>query len=537
MRKSIALLACLVLLLSLSGLALSANPNPKGQVIIGAIGDNETLNPLLSEANSETQLLNGVFSQLIRLNDKGDFIPDLAKEVPTLENGGISSDGLTFTFHLRDDVKFHDGHPLTAEDVKFTWETIMNPDVQVVSRDGFDKISSLETPDAYTVIMHLDKFEANFLFTWAQTAGSIVPKHILGNVAPSEINKAQDYSRNPIGSGPFKFAEWKDGQYTMLVANKEYFGEGPYLDRVIQKVVPDSNTLLTQIRTGEVDIAQLQPGQYELAKAIPHIRVDLNPAATYQQITLNLDRPWFKDKKVRQALSYATPRDLIKNAVLKGVGVPAAGSTSPVLWAYDESLEPHEFDLGKANQLLDEAGWVKGADGIREKDGTKLSFTICTNAGNITREQIEQVLQQEWKKIGVDLNIRNYEWATFIGDILDNRKFDAALFAWVTGADPDETTLYHSNQIPTEANGKEGQNYMGYVNPEMDKLLDAGKLTFDREERTRIYRQVQRIYYEDVPMIYLYYYVNVDVYPADLQNYKPAPFTNTISWNMAEWKR
>lgn len=538
MRKKNIPIACLLLVLAWSTLVLAANPNPKGQVIIGSIGEIETLNPALSEQAAETQLLNGIFSKLLRLDNHGQFLPDLALEVPTVENDGISKDGLTITFRLRPNVKWHDGQPLTAEDVKFTWELHMHPDVQVVSRAGFETIDSIATPDTQTVVMNLKRSEADFLTTWAAPEGSILPKHILSQYAPSEITKTHRFSQSPIGSGPFKFKEWKDGEYVLLEANTEYYGDGPYLAKVIQKVVPDSNTLLTQLRTGEVDIVQVQPNQYELAKAIPHVKVDLNPASIYQHITLNFDKvPAFKDKLVRQALSYAIPRYLIVQSICKDVAVPATASIAPISWAYNPNIKPYPYDLQKANQLLDAAGWKMTSSGIREKDGAKLTFTISTNSGNITREQIEQVLQQEWKKIGVDLVIQNYEATTFFGDILNYRKFDAALFAWITGSDPNEIFSYHSRQIPTPENNWEGQNYSGYINPEMDELQVKGLTTFDQEERQKIYYRVQEICHDELPMLYLYYYVNVDCYPQDLKNYKPAPYTNGISWNINEWQR
>ncbi|MCL4517323.1 MAG: peptide-binding protein [Firmicutes bacterium] len=533
---SLTVVLALVLVLAVSGLALAANKSPKGQITVGQLGDVETLNPLLSEENAGTMILNGLFSQLIRVDEKGNFVPDLATQVPTVQNGGISKDGLVYTFHLRKGVKFHDGQPLTAEDVKFTWETLMNDKVQVVSRDGFDKIKKFEVVNPYTVRMTLDQPYAPFLVTWAQTAGDIVPKHILGKLKPEEITKGGDFSRHPIGSGPFKFKEWKEATYIIIEANKNYFGKGPYLEKVIFKVVPDTNTLLTQVKTGEVDVVNnIQPKQYVQIKDDPRLNVQLNPASIYLHITFNLKNPIFQDKRVRQALSYALPRDLIVKSILNGIGQPAAGSTSPVLWAYDKSIKPYPYDLKKANELLDEAGWEMGSDGIRVKDGKPLSFEISTNSENQTRLQIEQVAQQEWKKIGVDLKIKNYEATTLFGDVLEQMKFDTIMFAWVTGSDPDEFTLYHSSQIPTPDH-QVGQNYINYKNPEMDKLLEEGQKTTDIKKRKEIYSKIQKIYAEDQPMLYVYYYVNIDVAPKALENWRPAPFTNTMTWNINEWK-
>lgn len=537
MRKLSALAAILALVLVCSALGLAANPSPKGQIVV--VGqDVETLNPLLSESTYETTVLNGIFSQLVRIDENGSFVADLAEEVPTVENGGISEDGMVYTFKLRKNAKWHDGAPVTADDVVFTWETIMNDAVQVVSRDGFDKVERVEKVDDYTVTFYLKEPVVAWMLTWAQTGGSIIPKHILEDVPPAEFTKAHSFSRAPIGSGPFKFKEWVPGSHVILEANKEYYREGPYLERFIYRAVPDTNTQLTMLKTGEADIAHNLTGEQlnELRK-IDRLKVTLDPASIYLHMTFNLDNPRFQDKRVRQALSYALPREAIVSKVLRGVGQPAATSTCPVSWAYDESIKPYPFDLNKAKQLLDEAGWVDtDGDGIREKDGMELSFELATNAGIKIRERIAQIAQQYWKQIGVDLKIKLAESTTLYGDILENMKFDMIMFGWVTGSDPDEFTLYHSTQIPTEENGYTGQNYAKYKNPRVDELLELGQRTFARDERIKIYHEIQRIIYDELPMLYVYYYVNVNAAPKNLENWRPAPFTNGLNWNVNEWK-
>ncbi len=537
MRKLSVIAAVLALTMALSAIGFAANPNPKGQIVM--VGqDVETLNPLLSESTYETSVLNGIFSQLVRIDETGTLLPDLAEEVPTVENGGISEDGLVYTFKLRKNAKWHDGEPVTAHDVAFTWNLIMSDDVQVVSRDGFDKVEKVEVVDDYTVSFYLKEALAAWMLNWAQTRGTIVPEHILGDVPAAEFTKAHPYSRAPIGSGPFKFVEWVTGSHVILEANKDYHREGPYLQRFIYRAVNDTNTQLTMLKTGEADIAHNLTGdQLAELQSIDRLNVTLDPASVYMHMTFNLDNPRFQDKRVRQALSYALPREAIVSKVLRGVGQAAATSTAPVSWAYDDSIAPHPFDLNKAKDLLDEAGWVDtDGDGIREKDGMELSFELATSAGVKIRERIAQIAQQYWKQIGVDLKIKLSESTTLFGDILENMKFDLIMFGWVTGSDPDEFTLYHSSQVPTEENGYVGQNYAKYSNPRIDELLDRGQRVADREERIKIYHEVQRIVYDELPMIYVYYYVNVNVAPKNLENWRPAPFTNGLNWNINELK-
>lgn len=538
MKKGFYVLLLLSLVVALGTMGVSAkNANPSGQVTI--VGANvETLNPLLSESTYETTVLNCIFSQLMRLTETGQLIPDLATVVPTVQNGGISKDGKIVTFKLRKDAKWQDGQPVTADDVVFTWKTIMNNDVAVVSRDGFDDITKIETPDKYTVKMYRSKVEANWLLNWAQTGGSIIPKHLWDKVKPSEFTKAHELSRKPVGSGPFKLKEWVPGSYLILEANKDYYGTGPFLSKIIYKEVENNLTQLTMLQTGEADIAlNLQGNQLDQAKAITRLKVTLNPSSTYVHMTFNLDNPVFKDKRTRQALSYALPRDLIVKNILNNVGIPAATSTSPVLWAYDKTIKPYAFDMTKAKQLLAQAGWKDAdGDGILENNGVKFRFSIATNAGRQERERIAQVAQQYWQQLGAKVDLNFQETTTLFGDTLENRKFDMIMFGWVTGADPDETSLYHSEQIPTEANGNTGQNYAGYKNPQMDQLLDKGAATLTQSDRLPIYKQIQKIVYEDLPLLYVYYMVDISVAPKNMQGWKPAPFTNATSWNAYEWK-
>lgn len=535
-RKSLLLVGLIVILVTAA--AFAANENPEGQVTI--VGSNmETLNPLLSESSYETTVLNGIFSQLVRLDDTGGYVPDLAKEVPTVDNGGISPDGLTFTFHLNENATWHDGEPVTAEDVKFTWEMIMNDKAQVVSRSGFDEIESIETPDPYTVIMHKNKATANWLSTWAQTSGAIIPEHLWEDVDPVEFTKGHEYSRKPIGSGPFKFVEWEPQSYLIMEANKDFYGEGPYLQKVIYREVEDPVTQLTMLRTGEADIAlNLEGSQLDQIKQIDRLQLSLDPASVYVHMTFNIDNPIFKDKRTRQALSYALPRDQIVEKVLNGVGVPAATSTYPNLWAYDESIKPYPYDMEKARELLTEAGWhdVDGDGVLENDDGSTFEFTLYTNAGRQIRERIAQIAQQIWGQLGVKVNLEFQESTTLYGPTLEQRKFDMIMFGWVTGADPDETTLYHSEEIPSEENGYVGQNYAGYRNEDVDALLDAGNLLMNNKDRIPLYHKIQSILYEEQPMICVYWYVNINVAPANMENWRPAPFTNGRTWNIYEWK-
>lgn len=519
--------------------AKSTKVKPSGSIVAGMLSDAETLNPIVSENSSETDILQGLFDNLFRLDNKANLIPSLCTVVPSKKNGLISADDKTFTFKLRKGVKWHDGKPFTAADVKFTWETYLNDKVPVPSRDPFDKITKFQIVDDYTIKMTTKSVEAAFLLGWANPG--IIPAHCFTGLSGQELadalGKGGKFSRAPIGTGPFKLKEWKAGSHITLEANKDYFLNGPGLEKIIFKVVPDTNTMVTQLKTGEITVAQPQAGDYDQVKNIKGLKVTKEPASIYAHMTFNFRNPILADKNVRQALAYGFPRQQFIDSFLNGIGSIGTGPISPLNWAAAEGLEKYfPFDQAKAKALLDKAGWKMDKDGFRYKNGKKLAFEICTNSGNKTREAIEATAQQYWKQLGVDLSIKNYEATTLFGDILENFKFDIILFGWVTGSDPDCYSLFHSEQIPTPANEMAGQNYAGYVNKDVDKLIVQAKTITDRDARTTLYKKIQKIVVEEMPLYYLYNYVDVHTRPANLKNYKPGPFTNGRFWNVYEWQ-
>lgn len=519
--------------------AAAAKVKPSGTLVAGMLSDAETLNPIVSENSSETDILQGLFDNLFRLDNKANLVPSLCTVVPTKKNGLISADDKTFTFKLRKGVKWHDGKPFTAKDVKFTWEVYLNDKVPVPTRDPFDKITKFQIIDDYTIKMTTKTVEAAFLLGW--TNPGIIPAHyfagLSGENLASALGKGGKFSRSPIGTGPFKLKEWKTGSHITLEANKNYFLGAPGLEKIIHKVVPDTNTMVTQLKTGEITMALPQAGDYDQVKNIKGLKVTKEPASIYAHMTFNFKNPILADKNVRQALAFGFPRQQFIDSFLDGIGSIGTGPISPLNWAAFEGLEKYfAFDQAKAKSLLEKSGWKMEKDGFRYKNGKKLAFEICTNSGNKTREAIEATAQQYWKQLGVDLSIKNYEANTLFGDILENMKFDIILFGWVTGSDPDCYTLFHSEQIPTEANDKAGQNYASYINKEVDKLLVQAKSITEREARIPLYKKIQKMVVEDLPLYYLYNYVDIHARPANLKNYKPGPFTNGRFWNVYEWQ-
>jgi peptide/nickel transport system substrate-binding protein len=510
----------------------------KNVVVIGMLGDNETLNPVVSENNTETWIINCIFSRLLRINPKLQIEPELAAKMPS-----VSSNGLNYTFRLRPGVKFHDGVEVTSADVKFLYEMKISPKNAVPSTEMWEKIKEFKIIDKYNFRITLKQPSAAWLENWCYTDCAIPPKHILEKEfkASGSLTKGGAFSRNPVGSGPYRFAEWKSDQYIMLKRNPDYFGkEQPRIETLVFKVVPDTNGLLAQFKKGEIDVyPNAQANQYRelmnMKKGGAKIRVFKKPAFTYMHADFNLRHPALREKAVRQALCYSFPKQKFIATVLDGVGTPAYSNIVPMSWAYNPNVKQYGYNPAKAKQLLDESGWKPGANGVREKNGVKLEFKISTNAGNKIREKFNEIAKQEWEAIGAKVEIRNYESSAFFGDILDNIKFDVAVFGWISAADPDCYTLWHSNQIPNENNGQ-GQNYVGYKNQRIDYLVSAGQTELNQAKRKRIYEEIQQILAEDVPYMFVYYYNNIDAVTAKLLNFKSNPTQADFTWNVAQWR-
>ena len=550
MKQLSIFLTVLVLAVVLFPTVLAA-PRRGGTVIIGVLGDYETLNPILSESDAEREAFQAIFSSLYRTDNDTDYVPDLLTAMPAKK-------GSTYNYTLRSGVKFSDGHELTAEDVKFAWECFMNPKIAVPSRSGWDKIKSFTIPtitykgkdgkiyktdDKYHFTITLKEVYAAYDTLWADV--SIVPRHILVKEMAANggtMEKGGNFSRNPVGSGPFILKEWKADNYTMLVRNPFYFRAGqPYLDRLILKVIPDASVMLNQLRTGEIDVySGIQINRYYEAAKISGIKVFKIPTYTYNHIEINLrdpndltkPHPILSDKRVRQALDNAFPREMAVESVLENVGYSAYSNLPPFSWAYNKAVSKPHFDPEMAAKLLGDAGWAMSGDGYRYKGGKKLQLNFITNAGNKTRERIGTICQEYWKKIGVDLLLKYVDFAT-LTQCLENSKFDLLMAAWVAKTDPDSSMLWYSKQIPTQENGMIGQNYVAYINPEMDKLLEDGIRIDDREARKKIYLRMQEILAEDVPYIFVNFYAVVHGVREILGNYKPNPTTGL--WNVHEW--
>lgn len=500
---------------------------PGGQLVYGSLQEPDTLNPLLSEMLAVAEVGRLVFSGLVITNDKGEWVADLAAEVPAVNNGGVSPDGLTVTYKLRSGIAWHDGAPFTAEDVQFTWQVIMNPNNHIVLRDGYDKISSIEMPDQYTVKVKFKEYYAPYLTLFS----TILPKHLL---ASADINKGQ-FNRAPVGTGPFKFTDWRIADAIELSANTNYFKGKPNLDTIVYKLLPDANIMLTQIKAGALDlVSNVNLTQVDQVKGVEGFNTVISPNMIWEHLDFNLDNGLFQDVQVRQAIAIGIDRKALIEKIMHNAASPAVADQSPLSWAYNPALTSPGRDVEAARALLVQAGWKQGPDGVFVKDGRRLAFSLVTTAGNKTRESVAQAIAGQLREVGIEVEVRLVDAGLFFSDILKHRRFETALYAWVSGIDPDNKALWNSQKIPSRSNGYEGQNYPGWRNEEIDRLTEQGLRTVDLEARKVTYFRIQEILLQESPVVPLYFRSNIDAVKNKVVNYKPNPTPAGNLWNAWE---
>lgn len=506
---------------------------PKGQIVIGLSQEPTVFNPLMPAIEVDQGVWWAVYSPLWGVDPKGQFFPQLATEVPSVANGGISEDGLTWKIKLRPDVKWHDGAPFSADDVKFTLDLINNPNFRAGSRDGHNLLQDVKVVSPTEITWKLSKPYAPYPSIVAWTF--IVPKHI--------VEKAKDPNNSslnttPVGTGPFQWRNRVAGDHIMLAANPHFLGDGPHVERVVFKYIPDLTVMYTQFRTGDIDYTEIQgitPDHYAEAKTLKDRVVIVVPQAFVESITFNLGKPVFGEQVVRDALYLGMQKQPIIDAIYYGLPSPTESYLPRQSWAFNANLPKHEHNPAKAKQMLDAAGWKPGAGGVRAKNGQKLEFLNSTTAGNHVREQAQQLLQQDWAGIGASMKIHNMPAAVIWGDYYHLSKFDSVMVGedFLIGADPDPSLRLAGWSIP--AKGGAGQNSGQYSNPKVDALLRGADATFDRALRTKDYQQVQEYVRHDLPFLPIFQYAMVKGTKKGLVGLEPNVNSLSDCWNLNAW--
>ncbi len=487
---------------------LPLNGNPKMWPLVGSLPNilvNKVLYNYLIKYDSETLVPRG----------------DLAK------SWDISADGLTWTFHLHQNVKWHDGHPFTARDVKFSFEARMHPDFPYYLRGNLAGFQEVKIIDDHTVQMIFNEKKASLPVILGYLM-DMVPEHLLKDYAPKDLINPTEFLKHPIGTGPFKFKEFMPNSHVTTVANEEYFEGRPHIDSVVYKIIPDLDVQVAQLQTGALDLGILEPHQLQAVAGLPNLEIREAKQVNYTFIGLNHTNPLFQDKRVRQALTYGLDRETILKTVALGRGILAIGPISPFLeWVYNKNIKPYPFDVEKAKALLAEAGWKPGADGILEKDGRRLSFVISLDKGNPVREQTAIIAQEYWKALGVETRIEPIEFNVLVQNTRSKPpRYEAYMGYYITPPEPDITAYYGTNG---------GTNVLAYSNPEVDRLLKEGRTTFDQQERARIYAKMQEIIAEDAPAVFLYYPYELQALNKKVQNWPSIGYRDGLLYLHTVW--
>jgi peptide/nickel transport system substrate-binding protein len=486
---------------------------------IGDTQDFDNLNPHLATALILGNLNQLTMAYLVRYDKHNQPMPELATVVPTEQNGGISKDGLAITWHLRKGVKWSDGEPFDGDDVVFSANAVNNPANNEIGRDGWDLINKMDQPDKYTVVFHLRKKYSGYLPSFFGSAGAnpcILPKHLLGSLP--NINTAP-YNSKPVGIGPFRYVEWIRGDHLTLEANPYYWRGQPKLQKIVYKIIPDRNTLLTQLQTGEVDMWTYVPVAFiGRATALPNVSHFRGPSYLYAHLDFNTSHPALHDLPVREALRLAVNRRSLVEKVNHGVGIIQESPVTPAS-SFATHVPYVEMNVAKANQILDAAGWKRGPDGIRAKNGVKLDLEFAAASGLPDTDTRIELIRSDWSRIGVAITAKHYNSATFFENtngILYGGKWDVVLFQWQLTPDADLNPENSCGLIPPN-----GQNVTRLCIRALEPLLEQQKATYSESGRKAIIAKAVPLIVDNVPYAVININEDVHAYNRDLTGWHP----------------
>ena len=520
------LVSLLVLLL---GFAAPCPARAAGkEMVIGFLGDATSLNPLVATDGQSYIAEWPMFDSLLELDQNLNVRPLLA------ESWEVSRDGLTYTFKLKKGVRWHDGKPFTARDVAFTFYAVLDPKVTTPHRAyfdalvGFPELTNKDNPkrpedlaqkpidvlDDYTVRFRLRYPYGAFLAVLVNPRAGIIPEHLLKGV---DLNTAE-FNRKPVGTGPFRFVEWRRGERLVMEANAQYHGGRPALDRLIYRVIPDAVVLLQELRAGGVDFIESPPlTEVARLKQTQGLRVLVADNTSYNYLGYRQDLPPFDDMRVRRAFYHAVDAGTLVRQVLQGYAAPATGQFPPSSWAFDPSVKGYPFDPARAKALLAEAGWKPGPDGVLVKDGKRLSFSLRHDQANQAVKDTAVVLQEYLKNVGAEARLEPLDWPTFVKKLFAS-DFEAICVGWTNFHDPDPFayTIWHSSQW-------KGRNFAHYKNPKVDEVLEAARRAGSQAERKRHYAEFSKLLMADAPYVFLYFPQQVYVTRQGYEGLVPIP--------------
>lgn len=512
-----------------SGAARNAWTIP-GVIRLGEDEEPDSLNLMFGHSAATDAISGLLFSFLLRFDARGNYVPDLATEVPTLRNGGISPDGKRIVVHLRRGVVWADGAPLTAADWLFTYRAVSNPANDVKTRYGWDAIASASAPDPYTIVIRLKRPSVAVLgnLAFGGAAYPPMPAHLLAKLP--DLNAAP-FNEHPLSSGPYLLKEWNHGSSLVFVPNPRYFRGAPKVKEVIWKIVPDVNTLFNQLVTHEIDVyPNVNPNAIAGLRAISGIKIDRRLIADWRHLGINMSRPQLADVRVRRAISEAVDWKRINDTVFHGIDRLAVSDIFPESWAAP-NLPPYRYDPADAKRLLAKSGWRMGADGVLHRGPLALRLTIYATTGHQENTESQVLIQSMLRAVGIEVVIRNYPGSYLFATNgpLYTGKYDLEWSIETNGPDPDNSGNWSGAFVPPR-----GANTSWLNDPVVNATSAAAAATFDPAARRRLYQREEVRIRELVPAVFFSWRMNYTAMNGDLKNYLPAAFI-ADTWNAWQW--
>jgi peptide/nickel transport system substrate-binding protein len=502
-----------------------------GHLRLASTEEPDSLNKLFANSDASDQVANLISAPVLRYDDRGEYVPEMARAVPTLQNGGISRDGKTIVLHLRRGMLWSDGAPLDARDLRFTWQAVMNPRNDTRLRAGWDDITAIDLPDRFTAIVHLREPYAAILGIFALGGAGYppLPAHLLAGLP--DLNHAS-FNEHPISSGPYLLTAWNHGASLEFDANPRYWRGKPAIAHLTYRIIPNADTLFSALQTHEVDVDVDSITETQIAN-LPRLTgfaTQKRLIANYRHLTFNCAKPALADVRVRRAIAAAVDWDRINATVFHGYNVRATSDIVPTSWAAP-AIPPFRHDLAAARRLLDASGWTAGPDGIRRRAGVPLALDVSTTNSKPANVQAEVQMQQDLRAAGIDLRIKNYPTSVLFAQNgpLYSGRYDLALTIDTNAPDPDNEGEWSGAFIPPH-----GANTTFLNDPVITATSHAAAHTFDRATRKALYAREEARIHELVPAVFLYWQIAYAAYNSDLKHYRAAEYLSS-NWNAWQW--
>ena len=524
------------------------------QLVIGITQFPSTFHPNIDSMLAKTYILSLTRRPFTSYDKDWKLVCMLCVTLPTIENGlavpektARGKQGIAVTYTIRADATWGDGKPVSTKDVMFTWKGGRHPKSGVGDMEFYRSLYKIDVKDAKTFTLHFDKltFEYN-----AINGFELIPAHIdeINFTDPVAYKNRTVFDTNTTNEGlyfgPYLITDVESGAHVVLEPNPTWWGKKPAFKRIIVRVIPNTAALEANLLSGNIDMIAGELGlSIDQALAFEKrqrgkFNITYKPGLVYEHLDLNLDNPILKDIRVRRALILGIDRGAISKKLFADRQPVAHTSVNPLDWVYAGDIQKYPYDPIKAARLLNEAGWSVKKRGIRHNNkGEPLRLDLMTTAGNRSRELVEQVLQSQWKRLGIDIRIRNEPARVFFGQTVTERKFTGLImYAWISAPESVPRTTLHSAHIPHQDNNFAGQNYTGFRNAEMDELLESIEVELNRPKRKQMWRRLQEIYATELPVIPLYFRANPYILPKWLRGLEPTGHQNPSTLWVEDWR-